>query len=361
MINRPNSRYSFIRSCLLRSWLIVLLLTVSAGIGMAADVSDYHTRVATALEHVTQLRDVEETSEELVQPSQPLIAEILRLVPRSESVDIPGSTVETGNGWLHDGLASYKEAADSESRIAHVYAIEERLTALYQQLGHLRDANVAARTKDEDKRKIAEILRRPEYQPAQAKSESLIQRWLREFTDWLAKNFPRVPALSGSPSGAGNLRLGLQVLLFALVIGLIGFLIYKFAPMISYRFGGRGTLDEESRVILGEWVSADISSTDLFSEAEEMAREGNVRGAIRKGYIALLCELSDRKLVRLAGHKTNRDYVTEVKGNNNLLDKVRGLTGSFERNWYGLRSVSIDEWEEFRDRYRETVEKTGNR
>ncbi len=338
-----------------------MLLTISAGMGMAADVSDYHSRVATALGHVMQLRVAEENGEELVQPEQQLIAEILRLVPRLENIDVPGSTVETANGWLHDGLASYEEAADAESRIAHIYAIEERLTALDQQLGHLRDANAADRTKDEDKRKIAEILRRPEYQPAQEKSDSLFQRWLREFTDWLARNFPRVPALSGSPSGAGNLRLGLQILLFALVIGLIGFLIYKFAPMISYRFGGREADDEDSRVILGERVSADISSTDLFGEAEEMAKEGNVRGAIRKGYVALLCELSDRKLVRLARHKTNRDYLTEVKGNNNLFDKVRGLTGSFERNWYGLRSVSIDEWEEFRDRYRETVETAGNR
>ena len=48
-------------------------------------------------------------------------------------------------------------------------------------------------------------------------------------------------------------------------------------------------------MILGEHVSADESAHDLLAEAERLAGEGRLREAIRKGYIAVLCDLADRK------------------------------------------------------------------
>ena len=110
--------------------------------------------------------------------------------------------------------------------------------------------------------------------------------------------FPRPPAIPYAPSGLGSLQFGLQILIYALVIGLIGFLIYKFAPFLMGRFGGKIKKEKQDRVILGERIGENESASDLFSEAEMLAREGNLRGAIRKGYIALLCDLSDRKIVR---------------------------------------------------------------
>jgi hypothetical protein len=94
----------------------------------------------------------------------------------------------------------------------------------------------------------------------------------------------------------------------------------------------------------------------LFGEAERLAREGRLRDAIRKGYIAALCELSDRNIVRLARHKTNRDYLLDVrKTREGLFENMTGLTGSYERNWYGLRTSELTDWEDFRDRYRQTI------
>jgi hypothetical protein len=159
---------------------------------------------------------------------------------------------------------------------------------------------------------------------------------------------------SESSAGIGSLKLWLQVLVFVAVLGLIGFLLYKFVPSISTRFGPKKKSGGD-RVILGERISADESAHDLFDEAERLAREGNLRGAIRKGYIALLCELSDRKVIGLARHKTNRDYLRDVRKRSDLFENMSGMTVNFERNWYGLHAAETADWEDFRDRYRRTI------
>ena len=60
-------------------------------------------------------------------------------------------------------------------------------------------------------------------------------------------------------------------------------------------------------------------------------------------------------MIGLARHKTNRDYLRDVRKDRSLFVNMTGLTGSFERNWYGLRPSETQDWEDFRDRYRQTV------
>ncbi len=106
---------------------------------------------------------------------------------------------------------------------------------------------------------------------------------------------------------------------------MIGFLIYKFAPFLITKFQIREKREKRERVILGEKIAADETPDNLFSEAERMAREGDLRGAIRKGYIALLCELSDRKIIGLSKNKTNRDYLRDVRKKRELYQNMNGL------------------------------------
>ena len=140
----------------------------------------------------------------------------------------------------------------------------------------------------------------------------------------------------------------LQILLYGAIIGGLGFLIYRFAPYFANRFRKREKRKKKDRLILGERIAADESSENLFSEAERLALAGNLRGAIRKGYIALLCELSDRKIIGLSRHKTNRDYLRDVRKQHELFENMSGLTSNFERHWYGFDEAEAKDWEEFR-------------
>ena len=112
--------------------------------------------------------------------------------------------------------------------------------------------------------------------------------------------------------------------------------------------------DTVESVRIGKYAEV-VLDTDSREEAERLAREGNLRQAIRKGYIALLCELSDRKLIGLAQHKTNRDYLRDVRRRHALYQNMSGLTDNFERHWYGFEKADEKDWEEFRRRCGDTI------
>jgi hypothetical protein len=62
----------------------------------------------------------------------------------------------------------------------------------------------------------------------------------------------------------------------------------------------------------------------------------------------LLCELGDRKVISLAQHKTNRDYLMSVRQRSSLYQSMRRLTTMFESHWYGFVPPAPTDWHEFR-------------
>ena len=156
-------------------------------------------------------------------------------------------------------------------------------------------------------------------------------------------------------SGIGSAISVLQWVLIALIVAATGFSIYKLVPIFAPRFRRKVKEAKPERIILGERIDEEMSSADLFGDAERLAREGDARGAIRKGYIALLCELSDRKLIGLARHKTNRDYLKDLRPQRYVHGQVGGLTGDFERHWYGEQTAATGDWEDFRRRCGEAI------
>lgn len=284
------------------------------------------------------------------------IAQIRQILPGAENIQWQGATVETGNQWLFDKLDAYeKEPPDSARRETILTEIGERLDALDEKLAELENPAVSARTKDEDKQKLAEILKREEYLKPEKPEETWMQSLLRRLREWLAEKMPQPAENKAAPTGYPSFSLVLMILILVPVLALIGFLIYKFAPFIGFKIRARTKKEKSDRIILGERLAADESAASLFSEAENLAREGNLKQAIRKGYIALLCELSDRKIIGLARHKTNRDYLRDIRKQPALYQNMNGLTDNFERHWYGFENANEKDWEEFRRGYKKVV------
>ena len=141
-----------------------------------------------------------------------------------------------------------------------------------------------------------------------------------------------------------------QVVVIGVSVAAIVFLIWKFAPRYLRNRRKKKT-KRGARIVLGERLEPDQTSADLLAQAEALARSGDLRAAIRKAYIALLCELGDRKLISLAQHKTNRDYLSSVRERESLYASMRKLTNSFEVHWYGLFPAGENDWNEFRKGY----------
>ena len=72
----------------------------------------------------------------------------------------------------------------------------------------------------------------------------------------------------------------------------------------------------------------------------------------------MLVELGDRKIISLAQHKTNRDYLRAVRSIEPLHRNMEKLTNNFELHCYGLAPASENEWLAFRNGYKEALSST---
>ena len=340
----------------LRGLMLFSLIWCCGWIVPAATAEGYKAKVdslrRTGLEIETSLRNNEIATDDV----KAFADQIRRDFPASERIEWDGGAIETSNGWLVERAGSLENPSSRDNQLLTVVEIREYLSSVSFKLDELEKASRSERTKDQDKQKLAEILRREEYQKPQPKQESVFQRWLDDFLAWLESLFPKPNPSPQSSSGMGMLTVFLQVVLWAALLGLLAFLVYKIVPLIFPKLRrARRPKKKKDRVILGERLSEDATAVDLFDEAERLAREGNLRGAIRKGYIALLCDLSDRKIIGLSRSKTNRDYLRDVRSRKELYPRMTSVTDTFERHWYGSKDSADEDWIRFREEYKDAV------
>ena len=298
-------------------------------------------------------------SEEIKSIEKTIYEKVPKLLPPRDTVEFDGLPIEINNKWLARKVSEYRsKSKDIAKRKLIAVEIYERLGAIEAKIAELEESVAANITKDENKRKLSEILKRGEYRKPEEKSEdSLVGLWQR-FLEWFRKLFPKVDVPKTTPTNRlGSVFYFLQILIYVLVFAVVAFVVYKFAPFFlrKLRAAKKESTESAERIILGERLSVDETPDNLFSEAETLAREGNLRGAIRKGYIALLFELSERNAIGLAKHKTNRDYLRDVRKTRELHKSMRGLTSNYERHWYGLESAEVSDWENFREGYKAAI------
>jgi hypothetical protein len=323
----------------------------------AVTLEDYRHQVSRARASVQEL--LAASADEYPSQRGQFIAATIALVraelPAQETVLLGRQTVAVDNTWLHDALNDFEKVrSDNARRLELLAHIDERLRALGERLDEMQKGEASA-SKDDNKTRLAELLRRSEYNK-QAEEGSALNRLLNRFLRWLSSLFPQAKPLQ--PGNAMALSRIAQVVVIGVSVAAIGFLIWKFAPRYLRNRRKKKTR-REARIVLGERLEPDQTSADLLAQAELLARSGDLRAAIRKAYIALLCELGDRKVISLAQHKTNRDYLGAVRDRPSLFSSMRGLTNSFEIHWYGFVPPGEDDWKEFRNGYQQAL-KTPN-
>ena len=332
-------------------FVMSLLTTVQA-----ATFADYRTRLSQAASVIQQLETPDYYTENSRQTNELVdnaLTRLRQLLPETESVTFNNQTIEVDNKWFHKALAEYeKKRRIGEHDADLIRSTREELRALIQRLDEMK-SGAKPNDKDANRARLAEILRRPEYAKT-AVQESAIERLWNQVMRWLSKLFPKMKPIQ--PGTARSLSNVAQVIVIGFSVLLIAFLIWKFLPRyLSSRRSKKKARKREPRIVLGERLEPDQTAADLLEQAEALARNGDLRGAIRKAYIALLCELGDRKIISLAQHKTNRDYLMSVRTRSSLYETMRKLTFSFERHWYGFVPPAPNDWDEFRGGCRKAV------
>ncbi len=336
---------------------VFVLLSCVAG-ARAVTLDDYRHEVSRARASIQELQAA--YGAEYLSQREQFIAATIALVraelPERETVLLGRQTVAVDNTWLHKALNEL-EKPGSDSRRAELLAhIDERLRALGERLDEMLHGKPDA-VKDDNKTRLAEILRRSEYNK-QAEEGGALTRLINRFLRWLSRSISLPRSKPLQPGSAMTLSSVAQVVVIGVSVAAIVFLIWKFAPRYLRNRRKKKT-KRGARIVLGERLEPDQTSADLLAQAEALARSGDLRAAIRKAYIALLCELGDRKVISLAQHKTNRDYLGAVRDRPSLFLSMRGLTNSFEVHWYGFVPPGEDDWKEFRNGYQQAL-KTPN-
>jgi hypothetical protein len=332
--------------------LVVLMGAQSAS---AMPLVEYRSRVHRAVIALDELWEGEdgETANEYAARVRIAFDKVRKLVPTEETIQWEGGRVKVDNSWFDAELKDYEQTATGVVRRAE--AMErayERLLALENRLNELidRKESAAAGAKEQDKARLEAILRREEY------GEKVPQKSLWErFKEWLNSLFPsRNPLTPGQSSWLATISM---ILIYSLAAAVLAYALWKLMPLLLGRWKGTQLNLEKrrARIVLGERLAPDQSGADILAEAEALARKGEIRAAIRKGYIALLCELGDRKVLSLAQHKTNHDYLRAVREKRPLLNEMQKLTASFENHWYGYVPAQPHDWTAFRSGYQQTL------
>jgi hypothetical protein len=314
-------------------------------------VGDYANRLAQAERKVNATLEQNSPASDLA----PMASEVKRLLPASEEVEFNGAITRVDNAWLHEAMNSVVKTAagDAERRISMLGEISARL-------GRLRQSVRAAQTAEDpalqDQRtRLDNILARPEYQ-SEEKRESVIARWIRQMMEFIArlliKLFGASPAREPQTGGAG-LVMVLRALLFLVVVTALIFGAVKLARRFQAR--QKPAEEAEAREALGEVIAEDATAADLLAMASELARRGEYRKAIRRAYIALLCEFDQRGKLRLGRSKTNRDYLDAMRAEQRIYPTFSVMTFAFERAWYGQEFATEEEFQNFVTLYREAI------
>jgi hypothetical protein len=326
---------------------MVLLLAAAAH---AIPVSEYQQHLKQALTALDSLAQSDETETATAYGARDVetVRRVRSLLPARETVELQGANFNVDNAWLHQELDKY--AADTTvARYDLLRRITERLKALDDRVAELeKPASAAGASKADDSRKLAEILSRPEY-AHKVESENALSRLVKRLLEWIKSWLPKPKPIS--PGSAGFISTIAQWVVIILGLSVLAFVLKLFLPRVLRGGFPKKQRKEKARIVLGERLEADQSAVDLLSEAEALARRGELRAAIRRAYIALLVELGDRKIISLAQYKTNRDYLRAMREVEPLYGNVKQLTDSFERHWYGLAQANETDWLRFRSAY----------
>ena len=330
--------------------LLILSCTPVSGAIPRDEYQKYLGQAITALDSLVQLEEGETQADRSARIAHTL-NDVRSMLPETQDVEWRGTSFKLDNSWLHKQFAEYEKASDPE-RANLLTQIIERLQAIQQRLAESENAGATRENKAEATRKLTEILKRSEYARA-GKEPSAISRLLSDFWKWLRSLIPKPqPLATGNPSLFTTIA---EIFVVLLALAVIAYAVKLFAPRLFQKRGTKRKAKPRARIVLGERLEPDQSAGDLLAEAEALAIRGELRAAIRKAYIALLVELGDRKILSLAQHKTNRDYLSAVRQIEPLHGNVKQLTESFERHWYGLVSATEADWLAFRAGYKQSL------
>jgi hypothetical protein len=323
--------------------IILLILLAMVEASAAGSLLDYEKRVARAAEQIERIKMDADYSEEG-------LSYVKKLLPATEQVESREKVIDVNNKWLHEKLDKLAVEPDKKRREEMLDELHGSLEALDIELIAAEDISREGAAKAGTKEKLKDILAAEQYRE---KKENPITKFINEtrqkVKDYLVKLYLKiVNALFGASGEASNLFRGIFVIGFLIAGYFIVRMLMKFKP---------GRKKSKKRTVLGEEIEEETTPKDLADAALAAAKVGDFRLGVRKLYIALLYEMSERNLIELDSHATNREYLAKASRFTQLVPSMSYLTDRFDFFWYGMFPSSQQDFISYLEKYREAVNK----
>jgi hypothetical protein len=336
---------------MLRRLIPTLLFTllIFADASGAVKLRNYENQIRRAVEQIERIKtDPSEYEKQGIEA-------ITTLIPRSEEIEIEGQAkpFPVDNIWLYLMLNEYQAEDDPQLKVAKLNEIGGMLSALGDHLLLIEEASTSKPDSVDSREKVREILNRADYQKRkESRLGAFIRKTWETITNFLSEiyeAFVRMLAKLFGTSTEGS-WISRVVIIAALVAAFLG--IVRMAMQIRPL-----KRRPKKRTVLGEEIEAGTSPRDLAEAAMAAARSGDYRTGMRKLYLSLLYELSDRNLIELEENATNHEYLSRVSRFTSLVPAMQYLTHRFDYFWYGMFPSTEEDFSAYLARYHEALER----
>jgi len=146
--------------------------------------------------------------------------------------------------------------------------------------------------------------------------------------------------LGGAAGAFWNILVKIIFLFFIMVM--VGLLIYSIIRGENI-FKKKEKISRTTFFDLEE-VETNLADSDLDRFIIQAEKKGNYSLAIRLHYLAIIKELSRKKIIRYKKNKTNHVYVTKVN-TTSFGEEFRQATNAFERIWFGQNILTRTDYQ----------------
>ncbi len=135
------------------------------------------------------------------------------------------------------------------------------------------------------------------------------------------------------------------VVLWGVLLGVVAYVVW----LVAFKDGRFALRGAKKLDVADDPDEADLQNTSWQRMMEEAAAAGELRAAVRYGYLHLLQNLAERDLIRYQPGKTNSDYAAELAGASGTAD-FRAVSRSYEYAWYGSYPITAGQFDAYRAR-----------
>lgn len=181
---------------------------------------------------------------------------------------------------------------------------------------------------------VKEILDKPGYRHLRLPWTDFVEDAWKFIESWVIKTLERLfdqPAVSTPFSGSVSVAV---IILSA--VALIALLLWA----VTF-FTGMFGRSPQLRGILGEAITAETTPETLKEKARMAEQAGDMRQAVRFGFIAVLLKMHRARLVFLDETWTNQElYLHLEKTSFVSLEALKALMDAFNASWYGHKPIT---------------------